>query len=92
VLWNAIGQDDPPDADDLDAVLEALLGDHRRRQADLRRLVDAEARAAAEAEARTPLVLVEPATWVSPARLAQLLSSIPPQGEVLVVERTGSTS
>jgi hypothetical protein len=92
VLWNAIGHDDPPDADDLDAVLEALLGDHRRRQADLRRLVDAEARAAAEAEARTPLVLVEPATWVSPARLAQLLSSIPPQGEVLVVERTGSTS
>jgi hypothetical protein len=91
VLWNAIGHDDPPEADDLDAVLEDLLGDHRRRQADLRRLEAAEARAAAELEARKALVLVEPSTWVSSGRLGQLLSSIPPQGEVVVVERTGAS-
>jgi len=89
VLWNAIGHDDPPDPDDLDAVLDALLGEHRRRQADLHRLDAAEARAAAEVSARKPLVLVEPSSWVSPGRLAQLLSSIPPQGAVVVIERPG---
>lgn len=90
VLWNAIGHDDPPEPDELDAVLETLLGDHRRRQADLQRLEAAEARAAAEREARTPIVLVEPSAWVSSGRLAQLLSSVPPQGDVVVVERTGA--
>ena len=90
VLWNAIGHDDPPEPDALEAVLDDLLGDHRRRQADLQRLVDAEGRAAAEVEARKPLVLVEPSAWVSSGRLAQLLSSVPPQGTVVVVERTGA--
>lgn len=90
VLWNAIGHDDPPEPEELDAVLDDLLGEHRRRQAELRRLEAAEERAAAAVEARTPLVLVEPSAWVSSGRLAQLLASVPPQGEVFVVERESS--
>jgi hypothetical protein len=90
VLWNAIGYDDPPPPETLDGLLEQLLGEHRRHQAELRRLEAAEARAAANVEARRPLVLVEPSTWVSSARLAQLLASVPPQGQVLVLEREGT--
>lgn len=87
VLWNAIGYDDPPPPEALDGLLEQILGEHRRTQAELRRLEAAEARAAANVEARRPLVLVEPSSWVSSARLAQLLASVPPQGQVLVLER-----
>lgn len=87
VLWNALGHDDPPEPEDLEGTLDQLLGGYRAAQADLRRLETAEGRASAEAETRRPLVLVEPRAWVSPTRLAQLLSSVPPQGEVIVVER-----
>jgi hypothetical protein len=87
VLWAHLGHDEPPEAEDLESTLDGLLGDHRHRQGELRRLEAAEERARAEADARRPLVLVEPRAWVSPTRLAQLLSSIPPQGEVYIVER-----
>ena len=60
VLWAGLGHDEPPEPEDLEATLDDVLGDHRRRQADLRLLEAAEARASAEADARRPLVLVEP--------------------------------
>ena len=43
--------------------------------------------AAARAIVGRPLVLVEPRTWISEGRLSLLLSSIPPEGQAVVVER-----
>jgi len=47
----------------------------------------AEAALAAREVLRRPLLLVEPRVWVAPGRLAQLLASVPPDGEVVLVER-----
>ncbi len=87
VLWAAYGRDDAPEPEQLEAVLDELLGAHRDAQSDLARLTEAEARHEAAATARRPLVLVEPSAWWEPGRLDQLLSSVPPEGEVVVVER-----
>jgi hypothetical protein len=87
VLWAGLGRDEPPGPEALEALLDHVLGDHRRAMADLRRLEEAEIRSAAAEAVRRPLVLVEPRGWVAPGRLAQLLSSVPPEGEVVLVER-----
>jgi hypothetical protein len=87
VAWARVGRDEPPEPEDLEKVLDELLGDHRRASAELARLEEAEARVAAAAAVRRPLLLVEPRDWVAPGRLAQLLSSVPPEGEVVLIER-----
>lgn len=87
VLWAELGREEPPAPEALEPVLESLLGDVWRAQAECRRLEEAEARAAAAAQVRRPLLLVEPRSWVAPGRLAQLLSSVPPEGEVVLVEQ-----
>jgi hypothetical protein len=86
ILWATLGRDDPPAPEELEGILDEVLAEHRAAQAALARLEAAEARAAAAAAARRPLVLVEPRTWVAPGRLAQLLSSVPPDGDVVLVE------
>lgn len=87
VVWAALGRDEAPPPEALEEVLDELLGAHRDALAELRRLEEAEARAASRAAARRPLILVEPEGWVAPGRLAQLLASVPPDGEVLVLEK-----
>lgn len=87
VLWAALGRDDTPEPEDLEPILDGLLAEHRWRQADLQRLQTAEARQAATVVAATPIVLVDPQNWLSPGRLAQLLSSLPPSCEVTLVQR-----
>ena len=87
VLWAALGIEDPPEPDRIDIFLEAMLGDAHRARAELRQLEAAEARVAARAALRRPLVLVEPSTWISEVRLAQLVSSIPADGQAILVER-----
>lgn len=86
ILWATLGYDEPPAPEELEGILDAALAEHRATQAELARLEAAEERVAAMAAARRPLVLVEPRTWVAPGRLAQLLSSVPPDGEVVLVE------
>lgn len=87
VLWAELGWEEPPAAEELEPLLEGLLADHWRAVAERQRLEEAEARAAAAAEVRRPILLVEPRSWVAPGRLAQLLSSVPPEGEIVLVER-----
>lgn len=87
VLWAGLGREEPPAPEALEAELDRVLADHRAAQAALAALEAAEARAAAATEARRPIILVEPRGWVAPGRLAQLLSSVPPEGEIVLLER-----
>ena len=87
VVWAGLGREEPPPPEALEELLDDALYDHRRALDALHRLEEAEERAAATDIVRRPLVLVEPRTWVAPGRLSQLLSSVPPQGEVVLVER-----
>jgi hypothetical protein len=87
VVWAGMGRDVPPSPDELEAVLDELLADHRAAAAEHVLLEAALARVEARAAARRPLLLVEPQTWVTPGRLAQLLASVPPDGEVVLVEK-----
>ncbi|MDQ3294514.1 MAG: hypothetical protein M3527_08720, partial [Actinomycetota bacterium] len=91
VLWAAAGRDEAPDPEHLEAQLDELLGAHRATMADAARLDEAEERRAAAVIAQRPLVLVEPSTWWEPGRLDQLLTSLPPGGDVVIVERARRT-
>lgn len=91
VMWASFGREDTPEPEQLGATMNELLGDHRRARAELRRLEAAQARADARATVARPLVLVEPTDWISRGRLTQLLSSIPPEGQAIVVEFAGAT-
>jgi Flp pilus assembly protein TadB len=88
VMWATLGRPEPA-AEDLDAVLDEVLAEHRAAQDALAALEAAEARVEAAAVVRRPLVLVEPRSWMAPGRLSQLVASVPPQGEVVLVERGG---
>jgi hypothetical protein len=87
VLWAGLGHDEPPDPERLEEILDDLLAEHRAARAELARLEEAEAALEAQGVVRRPLLLVEPRGWVAPGRLAQLLSSVPPEGEVVLLER-----
>jgi hypothetical protein len=87
IVWAEHGYEEPPPAEDLESVLDEILSEHRSAVEAVRRLEEARARREATDVVRRPLVLVEPRTWVAPGRLSQLLSSVPPQGEVVLVER-----
>lgn len=87
VLWAGLGLDEVPHPDDVESVLGHLLADHHAAIADRERLEAAEARARARQVLRRPLVLAEPAAWISEGRLEQLLASLPDETEVVVVER-----
>ena len=87
VLWAALGREQAPEPDDLEEVLDGILGEHRQATLEARRLADAEARAAAAEAVRQPLVLAEPSAWLAPSQLAQLLASVPPEGRVILIER-----
>ena len=88
ILWASLGTDDTPDPDDFGDALRSVVGPSEASAEEVRQLAAAEDRVAARAIVRRPLVLVEPRTWISEGRLAQLLSSIPPEGQAVVVERT----
>ncbi len=87
VLWAALGQEQAPDPEQLEAVLDDLLGDHRQARADAQALADAEARVIAAEEVHRPIVLAEPSAWLTSDQLRQLLASMPPRGRVVVIER-----
>jgi hypothetical protein len=87
ILWASLGTPDTPEPDDYGAALQSVLGPGEAAAEELREQTAAEEREAARAVVRRPLVLVEPRTWISDGRLAQLLSSIPPGGQAVVVER-----
>ena len=87
VLWASLGADEVPDAAGVDAVLADLLAGHDDAIADLARLEAAEARVEARAVLARPVVLVEPSAWISEGRLEQVLSSLPDETDVVVVER-----
>ena len=59
-----------PDPEQLEAVLDDLLGEHRRAVADAQALAEAEARVAAAEEVHRPIVLAEPSAWLTPDQLA----------------------
>jgi hypothetical protein len=86
VLWAALGRETAPEPERLEAVLDELLGDHRRAVADAQRLAEAEARAQAAETVQRPIVLAAPSAWLAPGQLAQLLASVPPEGRVVVIE------
>ncbi|MGH9137055.1 MAG: hypothetical protein ACRD0G_08400, partial [Acidimicrobiales bacterium] len=83
VLWATIGHPEPP-PDQVDAVLDTLLGSHRDAQRRLTELEAAEDRRRAVAR---PLVLVEPSVWGASDRVARLVRSLPEGSEVVALER-----
>ena len=89
VLWASLGADEVPGPADVDEVLASMLADWDGAAAELAQLEAAEARAAARTVLARPLVMVEPSAWISDARLEQLLSSLPDETDVVVVERAG---
>jgi hypothetical protein len=89
VLWASLGADEVPGAAEVDEVLSSMLADWDGAAAELAQLEAAEARAAARSVLARPLVMVEPSAWISDARLEQLLSSLPDETDVVVVERAG---
>jgi hypothetical protein len=89
VLWASLGAEDVPGPDEVDEVLASMLADWDGAAAELAQLEAAEARAAARTVLARPLVMVEPSAWISDARLEQLLSSLPDETDVVVVERAG---
>ena len=89
VLWASLGAHEVPGADEVDEVLSSMLADWDGAAAELAQLEAAEARAAARTVLARPLVMVEPSAWISDTRLEQLLSSLPDETDVVVVERAG---
>jgi hypothetical protein len=87
VLWAALGHEQAPEPEELEAVLDDLLGDHRRATAEARHLAEAEARIVAEEDVKRPIVLAEPSVWLNEGQLRQLLASVPPHGRVIIIER-----
>lgn len=90
VLWASLGAEEVPHPDDVEAVLDAMLADTNGAAEALARLEAAEARHAARRVLERPLVVVEPEAWISAARIDQLLSSLPAETDVVVVERAAS--
>jgi hypothetical protein len=85
-MWASFGLEEPPDPAHLEEALDPFLEGSRRATAELARLEEAEARTAARAVVRRPLVVLRPSSWISQGRLGQLLSSLPPEGRAVVVE------
>jgi hypothetical protein len=92
VAWAALGRDEPPPPEALDEALAEVRDAGRRAADDLARLEAAEARVRASAEARRPLVLVDPRRFGPPGQLAELLAAVPPEGEVVLVEERQAVS
>jgi hypothetical protein len=87
VAWAALGYDQPPDLDDFDEHI-TRLGDTEARAEATRveqRLKAAEAWAVAGATIDRPLILVEPANWVSDEELEALLRTLPAGADVILV-------
>lgn len=89
VLWASLGADEVPDPAEVEDVLATMLAEHDAAASELAELEAARTRAEARAVLARPIVLVEPSAWISQSRLDQLLSSVPDETAVVLVEHAG---
>ena len=91
VAWAAVGYDEPPPLDEVDAHLERLRASGAQAaEAAGERLRAAQAWSDASATIDRPLVLVEPEEWLPKDTLESMLNSLPAGAEVIVVEPDGT--
>jgi hypothetical protein len=91
VAWAAVGYDEPPPLDEVDAHLERLRASGgEAAEAARERLRAAHAWSDACRTIDRPLVLVEPEEWLPKDILESMLNSLPAGAEVIVVEPDGT--